>query len=207
MMRNSLKRVLTRRAVGLSHRLLPHLPDAGTVLDVGSGTGHLAQTLEHNTTLKVVEVDVEDMHVVGPGPVLFDGQNLPFDTDTFSAALVLFVLQYPPDPTQLLQEIARVTVGPIIVIQSVYTSTLGRAALNAWEFCTGRFAFSVSRAIGLIDTTRCPLAPKRLFTRDAFRTLVRDANLMMRSRHPKSWTELLISRDLYVLTREKQYAR
>lgn len=202
MIQGLLKHVLKRRAEGLAERLIPHLPKTGTVLDVGAGTGHTAQALERITLLKVVEVDVEDMHVVGPGPILFDGKWLPFRDDTFNGALVVFVLHYPRDPAQLLREVARVTRGPIVVIQSVYTRALGRAVLCTREFGTGRFAFWASRAVRLINTPRCPLNPRRWFTRAVFRETARQARLEVRAFQSRTWPGLSVSRDLFVLTKE-----
>ena len=59
---------------------------------------------------------------------------LPFEEGTFSAALLFFMLAYPKDPAGVLMEAARVTRGPIIVMQSLHSGRLGYAWLRVREF-------------------------------------------------------------------------
>src|SRR3712207_8877055 len=53
---------------------------------------------------------------------------------TFSAALLFFMLHYPNDPSGVLVEVARVTRGPIILVQSLHSRRLGYAWLRVREF-------------------------------------------------------------------------
>ena len=101
------------------------------MLDLGSGTGHLSARLERELGLEVVTADVSDIHVVGPPPVSITDGVLPFDEGTFSATLLLFMLTYPNDPAGVLSEAARVTRGPIILMQSLHSGRLGYVWLRA----------------------------------------------------------------------------
>src|SRR5687767_2885401 len=105
--------VMERRARGLMEQVGGWLPMDGPLLDLGSGTGHFAALLEQERKLDVITVDVSDIHVVGRPPLLVADGLLPFEDNTFSAALLLFMMAYPADPAAVLTEVARVTRGPI----------------------------------------------------------------------------------------------
>jgi ubiquinone/menaquinone biosynthesis C-methylase UbiE len=169
-----------------SRQLLGHvgawLPEEGPVLDVGSGTGHLSALIEREVGLEVVTTDVTDMHVTGRPPILIVDGVLPFDDGTFKAALLVFMLHYPNDPRGLLEEVARVTRGPVILVQSLHSSRFGYTWLRAREFIWTFVAFHVSKVIGYVS-------PDAKFTMNARRfytatTLLRDvvaAGLRIRS--------------------------
>ena len=124
------------------------------MLDLGSGTGHLSARLERELGLEVVTADVSDIHVVGPPPVLIADGVLPFEEGTFSAALLFFMLAYPNDPAGVLAEAARVTRGPIIVVQSLHSGRLGYAWLRVREFLWTIVAFHVSKLVGYVPPRR-----------------------------------------------------
>jgi ubiquinone/menaquinone biosynthesis C-methylase UbiE len=104
LLRAAFNRRLRRRAGHLAGRIAPHLPTGATVLDIGSGTGHNAEALRARGARTCVEADVVDFHVVGVGPVVFDGARLPFADRVFDACLLTFVLSYADDPAALLHE-------------------------------------------------------------------------------------------------------
>jgi SAM-dependent methyltransferase len=191
--------LLRRRAQRLIRFILPELPAAGPILDVGSGTGHNAECLVHISPLEVVEADVVDMHVVGRGPVLFDGKMLPFPDANFSAAVLLFVLQYAAEPEMLLKETCRVTAGRVLVLQSIYSGSVGHSVLRAWDLITGRFAFFVASTIGLVSAETYALRPKRFFTRQSLEELVRASGLRVLAIRRLDAVSQNVSRDLYVL--------
>ena len=103
-LRAAFHRQMRRRARRLAERFAPHLATGATVLDVGSGTGHNAEALRIFGVRTCAEADVVDFHVVGDGPVVFDGTRLPFDDRAFDSCLLVFVLSYVDDPTALLRE-------------------------------------------------------------------------------------------------------
>lgn len=204
-MKAILDRVLTFRANRLTRRLIPHLPQTGRGLDIGSGTGHTVQALRRRENpLTFAEADVVDIHVVGPGPVLFE-RTLPFTDDTFACTLILFVLSYPGDPLPLLREVNRVTAGPVLVMQAVYSGQLGYLALRINEFLWGPVAFLVARITRLIGKRPFTLAARRLFTRQSLQALFEQAGLAVRAAHAQGWPGLPVSHDLFIL--ERHYAR
>ena len=98
----------------------------------------------------MVTADVSDIHVVGRRPVLVADGVLPFEEGTFSAALLFFMLAYPKDPPAVLAEAARVTRGPIILVQSLYSGRFGYTWHRVREFVWTIVAFHVSKLIGYV---------------------------------------------------------
>jgi SAM-dependent methyltransferase len=174
--------VMERRCIELVEHVRCWLPAHGRVLDIGSGTGHLAGVLERETELVVVAADVTDMHVTGPAPILLTGDGLPFDDGAFSAALLIFMLHYPEDPARLLREAARVTSGPVIVMQSVHAGRAGLAWLRVREFLWSWVAFHVSKAIGYVPRHAVfTMSARRFYTSAALQRDVAAAGLRVRT--------------------------
>ena len=174
--------VMDRRCRELTAQLRDWLPANGRVLDVGSGTGHLAELLERETALEIVTADVTDMHVRGRAPVLITEGALPFDAGAFSAALLVFMLHYPDDPVRLLRETARVTRGPLIVMQTVYSGRAGYAWLRMREFLWSWVAFHVSKVIGYVPRGAVfTMNARRFYTAPALLRDVAAAGLRVRA--------------------------
>lgn len=182
-MKGMLDAVMERRARRLVSHVRAWLPAEGRVLDLGSGTGHVSAQLERELGLEVVTADVSDIHIVGPRPVLIGDGALPFEEQTFSAALLLFMLAYPNDPAGVLAEAARVTRGPIILVQSVHSNRLGYAWLRVREFFWTFVAFHVSKALGYVPLkAKFTMNTRRFYTADELRRDVSTAGLRIRSR-------------------------
>jgi ubiquinone/menaquinone biosynthesis C-methylase UbiE len=182
MLKSILDVVMERRARQLIEQVRPWLPAEGPVLDLGSGTGHLSARLERELGLEVVTADVSDIHVVGPPPVSIVNGALPFDEGTFSAALLVFVLTYPTNPAAVLMEAARVTRGPVIVVQSLHAGRLGYAWLRVREFLWTTIGFHVSRVAGYVPRNAdFAMRPRRFYTALDLRREVLGAGLRIRS--------------------------
>jgi ubiquinone/menaquinone biosynthesis C-methylase UbiE len=179
MLKSLLDVVMERRAGHQMAQVGAWLPAEGPVLDLGSGTGHLSARLERERGLEVVAADVRDIHVVGPRPVLLaDDGALPFEERTFSVALLLFVLAYPKDPAGVLREAARVTRGPIIVMQSLHAGRMGYAWLRVREFFWTVVGFHVSRVLGYVPRdAEFAMCARRFYTAEELRREVAAAGL------------------------------
>ena len=174
--------VMERRSRQLMEQVGAWLPTKGPVLDLGSGTGHLSARLERERGLEVVTADVSDLHVVGPAPVLIADGVLPFEEGTFSAALLCFMLAYPNEPSSLLAEVARVTRGPIILVQSLHSGRLGYAWLRAREFLWTVVAFHVSQFLGYVSPeAKFTMHTRRFYTAQTLRRDLAAAGLSIRS--------------------------
>jgi SAM-dependent methyltransferase len=186
MLKSMLDAVMERRSTGLIEQVGAWLPAEGPVLDVGSGTGHLSARLERELGLEVVTADVTDMHVTGRPPVLIANGVLPFEAGTFSAALLCFMLAYPNDPVGVLAEVARVTRGPIILVQSLHAGRLGYAWLRVREFFWTTVAFHVSRLVGYVSPEAAyTMRARRFYTDPALRRDLAAAGLRIRSRRER----------------------
>ena len=186
MLKSIFDAVMERRSDALLAQVGAWLPAGGPVLDVGSGTGHLAARLEHDLRIQVVAADVCDMHVAGRPPVLIADGVLPFDDRTFSAALLVFMLHYPADPVALLAEVGRVTRGPIILVQSLHDGGVGYAWLSVREFFWTTVAFHVSKLVGYVPPeARFTMAARRFYTERTLRRDVRSAGLQVRARRDR----------------------
>jgi SAM-dependent methyltransferase len=178
--------VMERRARQLIEHVGAWLPSEGPLLDLGSGTGHLSALLERELGLKVVTADVSDMHVVGRPPVLIADGVLPFEGETFSAALLFFMLAYPKDPAGVLAETARVTRGPVILVQSLYSGRLGYTWHRLRELFWTIVAFHVSKFIGYVPPeAEFTMHTRRFYTGPALRREVAAAGLRIRSRRER----------------------
>jgi SAM-dependent methyltransferase len=178
MLKSLFERVMERRSRQLIAQLGDWLPSEGPVLDLGSGTGHLSARLERDRRLEVIPADVSDIHVVGRPPVLIADGVLPFEQKRFSAALLLFMLAYPSDPIAVLSEAARVTRGPIIVVQTLHSNRFGYAWLRVREFLWTVVAFHVSKRIGYVSPNASfSMSTRRFYTPEALAREVAAAGL------------------------------
>jgi SAM-dependent methyltransferase len=96
-----------------------HIPRGGRLIDVGCGTGNGLLIFHETFGVAGVGVDVSSgMLGIAQAKLTdrglpielhcLDGQNLPFDDDTFDSGVSFEVLEHTPDPARLLAELARV---------------------------------------------------------------------------------------------------
>jgi SAM-dependent methyltransferase len=179
--------VMERRARRLLEQVGEWIPDTGPVLDIGSGTGHLPALLHRERGLDVVTADVSDMHVTGPAPVLIEDGMLPFGDDAFPAALLFFMLAYPKHPGAVLREAARVSRGPIILVQSVYSGRVGHAWHRGREFVWTLAAFHIAKLIGYVPAqAEFTMRTQRFYTAHELTRDVVSAGLHIRSRRERA---------------------
>lgn len=180
---------MERRSLRLLELVREWLPASGPVLDLGSGTGHLAARIERELRLEVVSADVADMHVTGRPPILLAEGPLPFAPESFTASLLLFMLAYPADPAQVLAEAARVTRrrGPVILVQSISKGRLGRSWHRAREFLWTVVAFHASKLVGYVPReSTFSMRTRRFYSDAALRREVAAAGLRIRARRERA---------------------
>lgn len=187
MLRAMFDRVMERRSRQLIEQIGGLLPADGSLLDVGSGTGHLSALLERELGVDVTTADVSDMHVVGRTPVPITDGTLPFADNCFSAVLLVFMLAYPKHPAIVLKEAARVSGGPVVLVQSLYSGRIGFAWHRMREFTWTIVAFHVSKAIGYVPPQATfSMHTKRFYTEKTLQRELSAAGLRIRARRDRS---------------------
>lgn len=105
-----------------------------SVLDLGGGTGVMAQAIqEFLPTRRVVAVDVVDRYfkTLSVETRVYDGQRLPFDDGEFDAATINNVMHHVPLSIRadLMREVRRAVSGPVYIKDHVATSSLDHVRL------------------------------------------------------------------------------
>jgi len=95
-----------------------------TILDVGSGTGLVAQLIKDGLNAEIKCVDVIDVNKSRIPTTLFDGEHLPFKDNSFSVVICCWVLHHTNYNTQekLLKEMMRVSKSKVIVCEDTATT-------------------------------------------------------------------------------------
>src|SRR5438093_1691952 len=109
------------------------------LLDIGGGTGIIAQSLQdHLPAGRVTSIDVEDRFLSGLSieTLTYDGLKLPFADASFDAATINNVLHHVPvaNRTALIAEIRRVVRGPLYIKDHLSRSRLDDARLAALDW-------------------------------------------------------------------------
>ncbi len=198
----SMSWALHRRAQRIVDRLLPHLPTAGRVLDIGCGTGHNSQLLRHLTPLQCVELDVVPMKRLGAGLILFDGEQIPLQSQSADCSLLIYVLHYVADPIAFLSEIRRVTRRRLLLIQSVFEGPLAWRLLRMREYLTGATSFKIARRVRYIPPGRNPLNPRCWLTDAEIRRLMKESGWQIDTCQDAFLPGIRLSRSLYSLSPE-----
>ncbi|PEN09530.1 hypothetical protein CRI93_02020 [Longimonas halophila] len=106
--------------------------DPPTVLDIGCGEGamgeHIAHTYEWDVTLTDLNAGVPRSAALPFRPCT--PTTLPFDDNTFDAALLVFVLHHADDPEAVMQEALRVSRHRVFVLESVAYHPVQRRLLG-----------------------------------------------------------------------------
>ena len=126
------------------HAMLNNLADIwegphGRLLDIGGGTGIIAQALkEHFGATEVTAIDVEDRFLPGldVATMTYGGSALPFADASFDAATINNVMHHVaiPDRKPLIAEIRRVVKGPLYIKDHLSTGRLDDARLAALDW-------------------------------------------------------------------------
>ena len=110
-----------------------------SALDVGGGTGVVAQTIKNFFCLeRVASVDVENRFLksLNIETAIYDGRNLPFPDASFDCIILMNVLHHVPKTSrlQLLRECKRVAgAGPLYIKDHVSAGYLDTARLTVLD--------------------------------------------------------------------------
>jgi SAM-dependent methyltransferase len=128
--------VARSRANRIAPLFTPWLDRSGCVLDIGTGTGHLTETL-NGFARRIIRSDIVDLSFVGKLDCLADGTCLPFWSAAFDAVLLVTVLHHIRASAQaaVLREGFRVLrpQGRLILLEDTFRSVLERRAVALFD--------------------------------------------------------------------------
>ena len=115
---HGLRRILERRGVKKARIVAEFLDGQESVLDLGAGEGFVGQTLADQGH-PVQLVDVVDRNATDLDFKVYDGVELPFDTDAFDVVVISYVLHHAERPDKVLSEALRVG-RKVVILETVY---------------------------------------------------------------------------------------
>ena len=130
-----------KRARQIARRIAPYINKKDKIIDIGTGTGFVAQSVIEKKKNKITCVDVRLNPLCKTLPVtIYDGKKLPFADKSFDTALLIAVLHHCEHPLQVLDEVVRVSSKRIIIMEDLFESriekllTLIEDSIVNWEF-------------------------------------------------------------------------
>jgi len=90
------------------------IKEGSKILDLGCGSGIAAKYFQDFFKAKVFGVDIRDNRLVPIPFQIINGQNLPFEDNSFDVVLINYVLHHCEDPEVVLKEAKRVAKRIII---------------------------------------------------------------------------------------------
>lgn len=106
--------------------LQKYLTQSDYILDVGTGTGLVAELISRRIGAKIECIDVIDVNQSSMNLKIYDGKNIPFEDNTFSKVICCFVLHHSQYPKKLIREIKRVSKSKIFILEDTPTTLLDR---------------------------------------------------------------------------------
>jgi SAM-dependent methyltransferase len=126
--------IFGRRVRVLSEQLARQLPPRARVLDVGAGDGSMGRSIQRlRPDVSVSGIDVFVRAETAYEVKLFDGERVPFDDDSFDAAVFVDVLHHTKDPLTLLLEAARVA-RVVVIKDHLRAGLLAEETLSAMDW-------------------------------------------------------------------------
>lgn len=105
------------RSKRLAKYVLSYIHKGASVLDIGCGSGILAETISSHASVKLL--DVIDWNITNLPLVLFDGRHIPYQDKEFDIALLVDVLHHAEGEEGLLAEANRVA-KKVVVLEEVH---------------------------------------------------------------------------------------
>ena len=128
------RRVFPRRVRVLARHLAPLIPPAARVLDLGAGSGDLAQALcDRRPDLEIRGLDVSVRSGAAIPVDVYDGRSIPHADDAFDTVLLVDVLHHAAEPLAVLREAARVARGAVLIKDHVREGWLAAPILTLMD--------------------------------------------------------------------------
>lgn len=115
------------RAKDMVERIEDFLKPNDHILDVGSGTCHITKHLL-DKNYKVIPLDISNQSLVtNLNPIIYNGEQIPFENDSFDVSLILTVLHHATAPLKIIEEAKRVS-KRIVIMEDLYINIIHKYA-------------------------------------------------------------------------------
>jgi len=129
---NFIQVLAQKRAKVVVGRVLPYIKHSKKIIDIGCGTGHVADLLTKEGK-DITPVDISNKSLVNSiKPIIYDGKHLPFPDQSFDTSLLLMVLHHIPEPSVVFSEAARVG-KELVIIETVYKKLLDKIIIVLFD--------------------------------------------------------------------------
>jgi ubiquinone/menaquinone biosynthesis C-methylase UbiE len=120
-------------------RLLKFYQKSDRMLEIGSGNCALTKLLREEG-LDIQPLDIKNKSAFPDiCPIIYDGQQLPFEDKSFELVQMITMLHHTPKPEEIIKEAQRVG-KKLIIMEDLYTNNIQKQltffadSLNNWEF-------------------------------------------------------------------------
>lgn len=121
--RNYVSKLGHNRSLFLIHQFEQYLKKGDRLLDIGSGTCNIVDTLQ-KTGYDVTALDIDNLSFIPAiTPELYDGKKIPYPDKHFDVSLIITVLHHTTNSEQIIKEAARVA-SKIIIIEDIYANNI-----------------------------------------------------------------------------------
>ncbi len=117
------ERIFLPRVENMLSKFQKHIHPQEKILDLGSGTCLFSRLLTEKG-YNITSVDISNKsYYQDVKPIVYDGNKLPFEDNSFDTCMLIAVLHHTPDPAHILTEVSRVA-KKIILLEDIYTNQL-----------------------------------------------------------------------------------
>ena len=118
----------------LTQRMLPLLDRGSSVLDVGTGDGHLAHQLTHPSGCQFVGLDV----CLQPHTFIkvyhYDGRVFPFRDNAFDCVMMVDMLHHTTNIDEMLSEARRVARRHVLIKDHYWSNRINKVTLHLADY-------------------------------------------------------------------------
>lgn len=118
----------------LAETILPFIRNGEKVLDLGCGSGEIAEYINQRREIKINLLDITRKYKKTDLKIeLYDGGKIPYQDNSFDTVLVVFVLHHCENPNLTLEEAVRVSQNKVIVFKDTFETKLGFFLITVWH--------------------------------------------------------------------------
>src|ERR1700694_6029417 len=97
----------TKRTQALVNELEPFISSEDKVLDIGAGSCQVADGLINTLAIDVTPMDVVSHNTTSLPLQIYDGEQIPYEDNTFDTSLLIFVLHHAVNAEKTFREAQR----------------------------------------------------------------------------------------------------